>query len=93
MGSKAAFHPYGIVLDLPSGQVVLNAGPNMRIFPQGNLITFQADMPDNAVINTVTPWQPPTLADAAAPKNSVYFSSTGSKLSYKDASGTIHALY
>lgn len=36
---------------------------------------------------------PPTLADAAANNNSVYFSSDASKLVYKDSGGVVHALY
>lgn len=39
------------------------------------------------------PVSPVTLTDAAAPNNTIYFSSTASKLVYKDAGGTVHALY
>lgn len=45
MANKASFHPYGISLTLPDGDVVLNAGDNMTILPQGNLITFAAQFP------------------------------------------------
>ncbi len=38
-------------------------------------------------------WQPPSFLDANAPDNTVYYSTTGSKLSYKDSGGTVHALY
>ncbi len=38
-------------------------------------------------------WQPPDISDTDAPVNSLYYSSTQSKLVYKDASGGIHALY
>lgn len=34
-----------------------------------------------------------TIADASAPNNSVYYSSTQSKLVYKDAAGAVNALY
>jgi hypothetical protein len=34
----------------------------------------------------------PTLTDSAAVNSSLYFSSTTSKLTYKDASGTLHAI-
>jgi len=37
--------------------------------------------------------KPPTYADAAAPNNSVYFSSTANKLVYKDAGGVVNNLY
>jgi len=37
--------------------------------------------------------EPITLADANAELNSVYYSSTQSKLVYKDASGTVNNLY
>ena len=36
---------------------------------------------------------PLTMSDADAPKNFTYFSSTSSKLAYKDSAGTSHALY
>jgi len=38
-------------------------------------------------------YHPPTLTDSAAPNNSVYYSSTASKLAYKDAGGTVHTMY
>lgn len=37
--------------------------------------------------------QPVTLADGSAPNNSIYYSSTASKLVYKDAGGTVNNLY
>ena len=36
---------------------------------------------------------PTSSADVDAPNNSIYYSITGSKLSYKDSGGTVHALY
>jgi hypothetical protein len=36
---------------------------------------------------------PGTLTDAAAPNNSIYYSSTASKLVYKDSGGTVNNLY
>lgn len=36
---------------------------------------------------------PPTIADGSAVNNSVYFSSTSSKLVYKDSGGSVNALY
>jgi hypothetical protein len=93
MANKATFHPYGITLNLPDGDVILNAGSNMTIFPQGKLITFAAQIPTNLVINGLTAWQPPMMADSVAIANSVYFSTTNNKLSYKDSSNAVHALY
>lgn len=37
--------------------------------------------------------QPATLTDAAAPNNSIYYSSTQSKLVYKNSAGTVNLLY
>ena len=39
------------------------------------------------------PLQLPTLADASAPNSSLYFSSTASKLVWKDSGGTVNNLY
>jgi hypothetical protein len=38
-------------------------------------------------------WVPPSLADSSAANNSMYYSTTGSKLSYKDSGGSVHPLY
>jgi len=46
-----------------------------------------------AQIRADASWAPPTMADSAALANSLYYSSTGSKLAYKDPSGTVHYLY
>jgi hypothetical protein len=37
--------------------------------------------------------QPLSFTDAAAPSNTIYFSTTVNKLVYKDAGGLTHALY
>lgn len=37
--------------------------------------------------------RPASIADASAPTNAIYFSSTANKLVYKDASGTVNNLY
>lgn len=93
MASKAAFNIRGITLTLANGeQVILNAGENIQIFPSGDLITFSAQFP-NAVVNNVTAWQPPSISNANAPKNSVYFSTDANKLVYRSADGLIHNLY
>jgi len=44
-------------------------------------------------LSTTGAWHPPTVADASADNNSVYYSSDQSKLVYKDPSGTVNALY
>lgn len=36
---------------------------------------------------------PPSLADSAAQNNSLYYSTTATKLVYKDSGGVVHALY
>lgn len=38
-------------------------------------------------------WSPPTMADGDAANNTIYYSSTASKLVYKDGSGSVNALY
>lgn len=38
-------------------------------------------------------WQPPSMTDAAAPNNTVYYSTTAAKLVYKDSGGTVNPLY
>ena len=37
--------------------------------------------------------KPASLSDAAAKNHSIYYSTTASKIVYKDNSGTVHALY
>lgn len=43
--------------------------------------------------NDLGGYHPVTMADTDAAKNTIYYSSDGNKLSYKDAGGTIHDLY
>lgn len=91
--SKAIFNIRGITLTLANGeQVILNAGENMQIFPSSDMITFSAQIP-NAVINSITAYQPPSISDAKAPKNSIYFSTDANKLVYQDSAGVVHNLY
>ncbi len=55
MANKAGFHPYGITIPTPDGDVILNAGNNMTILPQGNFVTFSADFPKSITsINGLT---------------------------------------
>lgn len=37
--------------------------------------------------------EPPSMADSSAPNNSIYYSTTASKLVYKDSGGTVNNLY
>jgi hypothetical protein len=39
------------------------------------------------------PFLPASIADSSAPNNSVYYSTTQSKLAYKDSGGTVNTLY
>lgn len=41
----------------------------------------------------VAGWQPPSLADADAANNTVYYSTTASKLVYKNSAGVVNNLY
>lgn len=45
MADKYSFHVKGVTLHLPDGDLILNAGQNMTIFPSGDLITFAAVIP------------------------------------------------
>lgn len=45
------------------------------------------------VIKADGSWAPPHLADSAAATDSVYYSTTASKMVYKDGSGVVNALY
>ncbi len=50
----------------------------------------------NSVLSALTStgaFSPPSLADAAAANNTIYYSTTASKLVYKDPGGTVNALY
>lgn len=48
---------------------------------------------DHGGLIDATGFHPPSLADAAAPNNTVYYSTTASKLVYKDGSGNVQNLY
>ena len=93
MKNKYSFNVNGVTLSLPNGDVVLNAGANITIKPSGALITFSATIPSNLVVNNLTPWQLPSLADANAPKGSMYYSTTAGKAVFKDSAGSVHNLY
>ena len=44
-------------------------------------------------INVSGAFQPVSIADSSAPNNSIYYSTTASKLVYKNSSGTVNNLY
>jgi hypothetical protein len=44
-------------------------------------------------LNTLAASQPPSLADVDAADNTLYYSTTASKLVYKDSGGAVNALY
>lgn len=44
-------------------------------------------------INNDGSYSPPSIDDADAANNSIYYSTTQSKLVYKDGGGTVNALY
>jgi hypothetical protein len=46
-----------------------------------------------AAIGKVGEYRPASMADASAPNNSVYYSTTASKLVYKDSGGVVNVLY
>lgn len=89
----AGFNPYGIMIKTDSGDVMLAAGENITIWPQGSTVVISAQVPQNSVINNVTPWQPPQLSDANAPLGSVYYSTDAGKLVFRDYAGVVNPLY
>lgn len=90
--ANSSFSPHGVVIPTSNGNMVLNAGANMTILPNGNLVTFSAQIP-NAVVNNSGVWQPPQMSDAKAPNGTIYYSTTASKLVFKDYSDVVHNLY
>jgi len=63
-----------------TGSVVMSAGRSGGLTINENT-TFGGEI------------KPATIADASASNNSIYYSSTQSKLAYKDSGGTVHNLY
>ncbi len=53
--AKIGFHPHGIVIPTPEGDVVLIAGDNMTILPSGDVATFSVQIPPlPIIIGTIT---------------------------------------
>lgn len=75
--------------------------PVVRIYGGGasqtaDLLQFTDDYSGTTVyarFNKFGLWQPPTSTNAAAPNNSVFYSSDNSKFVYKDSGGTVNNLY
>jgi hypothetical protein len=65
-----------------------------RASQTANLLEFQSSTPTTlSAIRSDGSWQPPHLADSAAANDSLYYSTTQSKLCYKDSGGTSNPLY
>lgn len=93
INNATTFNSHGVTIPTPNGGYGLIAGQNITIRPTGDSAVISAVVPFNRFNDGITPWQPPSLADTDAPKNSVYFSTTATKLVYKGSDGTVHALY
>ena len=87
---------YGDLLLNPSGGNVgvRNSTPNYPLDVAGDLnFTGGLRYDGNLIIDTNGFILPKSSADAAAPNNSIYYSTDSSKLAYKDSGGTTHDLY
>ena len=102
-GASSAGSQAGIYVTDASGSAPYNAYGNAIVkaktiagstvdLATGSPSTTRVRVGDTSVDFTV-PIQPPTFTDPNAPNNSIYYSSTQSKLAYKDSGGTAHALY
>ncbi len=92
--NKDSFHLFGIKIPTPMGDFGIVAGNGITITPAGDSATISAQIPPNIIANgNGLPWQPPSLSDAKAPKNSMYFSTDAGKLVYQAASGSVFPLY
>lgn len=58
-----------------------------------NIQTGGLSMGGSIVLNSNRTYTPPSIADTSAANNTLYYSSTQSKLCYKDYGGTVHTLY
>jgi len=67
-------------------------GPWIYLYDSGtSTVMFEVDVAGN--VKPHGTFQPPSLADSAAPNNSIYYSTDASKLVYKDSGGSVHNLY
>jgi len=67
-------------------------GATGNIETKGNIYS-ESFIEADGYISAALGFAPPTLADASASNNRIYYSSDQSKLVYKDGSGTVHDLY
>lgn len=58
-----------------------------------NIQTGGLSMGGSIVLNSNRTYTPPSIADTSAANNTLYYSSTQSKLCYKDYGGTVHTFY
>lgn len=93
ISNKSTFNSNGVTIPTADGGFSLIAGQGIKIRPAADSAVISSQVSANGFNDGITPWQPPSLPDASAPKNSVYFSTTGGKLSFKDSAGAVHALY
>ena len=67
-----------------------------RLAPSATGNAFEAQNSSGTTLSAIRPdgsWQPPSLTDSAAVNNSLYYSTTQSKLCFKDPSGVSQPLY
>jgi hypothetical protein len=57
-----------------------------------DILTNDRSIPDVGAVNLLKQ-TPVSYTNAAAPNNCIFYSTTDSKLSYKDPGGTVHGLY
>lgn len=77
--------------DVNTKGIVVRAGSGTQV---SNLQEWQNNA--GTVLSAIKPdgsIQPASMADSAATNNSIYYSTTASKLVYKDAAGTVNNLY
>ncbi len=65
----------------------VGSGGDLTIAPSGGDTNITGNLAVSGAI------QPASMADASAPNNSIYYSTTQLALAYKDSSGTVHTLY
>lgn len=88
LGTLGQLHARSLATGTPTATLQRKASQmaNILNFLDENSATLSAVRKDGS-------WQPPSMADSAAANNSVYFSTTQSKLVYKDSGGTVNNLY
>lgn len=73
------------------GSINAGAGSKTRIVDNNSSVVIAEFNSGLIVCNKGI--QPASIADASAPNNSIYYSTTASKLVYKDSGGVVNALY